>query len=301
MDNELPAEQSAPAPEPAAAPAPDFSPVGFWVRGGALILDTVLLMLGALLPIRSFGVLVNFAYKTIFISQGGQTPGKMAAGIKVIRVTGEPVGVGRALARAVSEYLSAFTLCLGYIAAAFPDKRALHDYIAGTRVVYVDGVSSARKAAFAALGVLGTAVTIAGILVLAATGIGGFGKFKALTVKSGEGATKGNLGSLRSSLAIYYGDAEGHYPATLDALVEPRYLKEIPKTKIADHKETDLWTPYGAEVCTGSSQFGGEIDATKIKDTGGWGYVADPKASCWGMVFVDCTHRDTKGKRWPEY
>lgn len=299
MDNNLPPEQ--PAPEPAEAPAPEFSPAGFWVRGGALVVDTVILALCVFLPIRSLGALVNIAYKTIFVSQGGQTPGKMAAGIKVVTVAGDPVGVGRALVRAASEYLSAFTLSLGYFVAALPEKRALHDYIAGTRVVYTPGVSNERKTAFALLGVLGVAAVLALIAAAAAVGIGGFGKFKTLAAKSGEGATKGNLGSLRSALAIYYGDAEGKYPERLDAIVDPKYISEIPKTKLADHSPTDWWTPYGAEVCTGSTQFGSEIDAGKIKDTGGWGYVSDPNAKCWGTVFVDCTHQDSKGKRWPEY
>lgn len=298
MDNE-----AAPPPQPEPpAPAPvEFSPAGFWVRGGALLVDTVILMLSMLLPAQSLGILVNFAYKTIFISQGGQTPGKMAAGIKVVTVAGEPVGVGRALGRAVSEYLSAFLLGLGYLIAAFSDKRALHDYIAGTRVVYVPGVSNARKTAFALLGVAALVLPLAAIGLMLSTGTGSFGKFKALSVKSGEGATKGNLGSLRSSLSIYYGDMEGQYPATLDALIGPKYLPEIPKTKLGDHPETDVWTPYGAEVCTGQTEYGSEIDVSKLKDTGGWGYVADPNAKCWGSVFVDCTHRDTKGKRWPEY
>lgn len=296
MDNE------ASLPEPPAPLAPaEPALAGFWVRGGAYLVDALILALCVFLPVQGLSILVGLAYKTIFISQGGQTPGKMAAGIKVVAISGEPVGVGRALARALSEYLSAVTLGLGYLVAAFSDKRALHDYVVGTIVVYVEGVGAGRKAAFAFLGVLAFILPLGAIAGMMLTGTGSFGKFKTLSVKSGEGATKGNLGSLRSSLAIYYGDAEGQYPATLDALIDPKYLKEIPKTKLGDHAETGAWTPYGAEVCTGKSEYGTEIDSTKIKDTGGWGYVNDPQAKCAGMVFVDCTHQDTKGKRWPEY
>lgn len=275
--------------------------VGFWVRAGAYLIDSTILAFSALLPLHGLSFLAGFAYKTIFISQGGQTPGKMAAGIKVVAVNGEPIGPGRAAGRAASEYVSAVLLGAGYFIAASPEKRALHDYIAGTRVVYLDGVGAGRKALFAGLGSFALLIPLLVIGSAAKWGLGSFGKFKTLSTMSGEGATKGNLGSLRSALAIYYGDAEGNYPPMLDALVGPKYIPEIPKTKLSDHIETAQWTPYGAEVCTGKTEFGTEIDATRIKDTGGWGYVTDPKAKCYGMVFVDCTHRDTKGKLWPEY
>jgi uncharacterized RDD family membrane protein YckC len=297
MEDNQPAVPEQPAPS---LPSEIFL-AGFWVRGGALAVDTLILMLCIFLPLHGLGYLVGFAYKTIFISQGGQTPGKMAAGIKVVTAQGEPVGIGRALVRALAEWLSAMVLLLGYVIAGFSDKRALHDYIAGTRVIYVDGVGKGRKAAFAALGVLSILLVIGSIGAMAFTGAGAFGKFKTLKLKSGEGATKGNLGSLRSAISIYYGDMEGQYPATLDALVGPKWIAAIPQTKLADHAETAAWTPYGAEVCTGKTEYGSEIDATKLKDTGGWGYVADPQAKCWGTIFVDCTHQDTKGRRWPEY
>ena len=296
MDNEAPLPE-----QPAPPPAAEAARVGFWVRGGAYIIDVIILALCAFLPVMGLSFLVGMAYKTIFISQGGQTPGKMAAGIKVVTVAGEPLGIGRALARAASEYVSAATLGLGYFVAAFSDKRALHDYISGTRVVYTDGVGAGRKAAFATLGVVGLSLPLVAIVLMVSTGTGSMGKFRTLSVKSGEGVTKGNLGSLKSAAAIYYGDAEGQYPATLDALVGPKYIPAIPKTKIDAHMETNVVTLYGAEVCTGKTEYGTQIDAGKIKDTGGWGYVADPKAPCWGMIFVDCSHKDTKGKLWPEY
>lgn len=294
-------ENEAALPQPSeASPASEPARAGFWVRGGAYFIDFLILMLSIFLPVRGLGFLVGAAYKTIFVSQGGQTPGKMAAGIKVVTVDGGPVGVGRALARALAEYLNGVTLGLGYLLAAFSDKRALHDYVCGTRVVYVEGVGAGRKAAFAFLGVLGLVLPLAAIGLMAATGTGSFGKFKSLTVKSGEGATKGNLGSLRSASSIYYGDMEGLYPASLEALI-PQYLPAMPKTKLGDHKETDVWTAYGAEVCTGKGEYGNEIDVSKLKDTGGWGYVSDPEAKCWGAIFVDCTHKDTRGLPWPEY
>lgn len=300
MDNEapLPEPSPEPLPEAPAAEAPDLA--GFWVRGGAYLLDSLIIALCALVPVKGLGLLVGLAYKTIFISQGGQTPGKMAAGIKVVAVSGEPIGVGRALGRAACEWLSAMLLCLGYLIAAFSDKRALHDYAAGTRVVYVDGVGRGRKIAFACLGAMALILPIVAVAsFISFSGLGG--RLGSLKQKAGEGATKGSLGMIRSNASIYYGDMEGVYPATLDALVAPKYLKEIPKAQTASHPATEAWTAYGAEVCTGKTDYGMTIDAGKIKDTGGWGYVADPKAPCHGEVFVDCSHRDSKGKVWVEY
>ena len=73
------------------------------------------------------------------------------------------------------------------------------------------------------------------------------------------------------------------------------------RAKVGPHMETAHWTAYGAEVCGQPTKFGAAIDASKLKDTGGWGYVSDPKAPCWGQVFVDCTHKDAKDVAWPTY
>ena len=189
--------------------APEFVRAGFWVRGGAVAVDIMILSLTFFIPVHGLGYLAGFVYKVIFTSQGGQTPGKMAAGIKVVTVDGGPVGVGRAVGRTAAEWLSAMVVLLGYFIAGFADKRALHDYIAGTRVVYVEGVGAGRKAAFACLGVLAVFMFVGSIGAFSLGAIGGFGKFKDLKVKSGEGATKGNLGSLRSAASIYYGDLDG--------------------------------------------------------------------------------------------
>lgn len=302
MDNEAPLPEPSPEPVPEApaeiAEAPALA--GFWVRGGAYLIDSLIISLCALIPMKGLGILVGLAYKTIFIHQGGQTPGKMAAGIKVVAVSGEPIGVGRALGRAACEWVSAMALCLGYLVAAFSDKRALHDYAAGTRVVYVDGVGRGRKALFAFIGALAVILPIVAIASFVSfSGLGG--RLGALKQKSEEGATKGSLGMLRANASIYYGDMEGVYPASLDGLVSPKYLKEIPKAQTAGHPETAAWTAYGAEVCTGKTDYGMTIDGSKLKDTGGWGYVVDPKAPCWGEIFVDCTHKDSKGKAWVEY
>ncbi len=63
------------------------------------------------------------------------TLGKMAMGICVTGLDGERIDFGRATGRYFSKMLSALTLWIGFIMAAFTKKKqALHDIIAGTLV-----------------------------------------------------------------------------------------------------------------------------------------------------------------------
>lgn len=290
-------ETSAPDWSVPEQPLPEAPPAGFWTRAGAALADALLLVCVTFLRVPGLPFLAGLAYKTGFVANGGQTPGKMGAGIRVVRVDGSEVAYGRSLGRALAEHLSALPLGLGYLAAAFGPKRALHDFIAGTRVVRVEGVPAWRPTAFAAAGALGFASLV---LILAVVAGPAFRSMRNLQRASGEGETKGGLGSLRAAASIYYGDKEGVYPQRLDELV-PQYVPGIPQTKLHDHARSDAVEAYGAEVCTGSPEYGQEIDASRLKDTGGWGYVSDPKAACYGTVFVDCTHPDSKGRAWTSF
>jgi uncharacterized RDD family membrane protein YckC len=79
---------------------------------------------------------LNLLYESFFLVQYGATPGKMIFKLKVITPDGGPISWGRAIGRYFAKILSGITLLIGYIMAAFdPEKRALHDYIAGTRVI----------------------------------------------------------------------------------------------------------------------------------------------------------------------
>ena len=76
-------------------------------------------------------------------------------------------------------------------------------------------------------------IVVAIIGILAAIAIP---KFASLIRKSGEGASKGNLGSIRSSLSIYYGDMEGNYPVALAALtIAGKYLSAVPNAKTPNY------------------------------------------------------------------
>jgi uncharacterized RDD family membrane protein YckC len=76
----------------------------------------------------NFGVLASFR---------GQTLGKWATGLRIVRQDGKPLTLLNALLRHVVGYpLSLLTLGLGFLLAVFNTQgRALHDIIAGTVVV----------------------------------------------------------------------------------------------------------------------------------------------------------------------
>jgi len=134
-------------------PIPSLRPAGFWRRAGALVVDAgvwfLLLRLGDLgtvalarweLAARAFdytwGLVVPAAYVVLMHGTAGRTLGKMLVGARVVTATGEAVGYPRALLRLVAWFVSALPLLGGFIMAGVrPDRRALHDLIAGTRVI----------------------------------------------------------------------------------------------------------------------------------------------------------------------
>ena len=305
MDNEAPPPAN-PAPAPAAPPAaaPDVS-AGFWLRAGAYMIDGIIVAivsvgLNLILP-ETVSIIVRLllsaGYFTVMpVLNQGQTLGKMAAGFAIVREDGSPITYGRALVRWLGYLVSGLTLCLGFVCAAFTNhKRALHDYIADTRVVRVEAIGSGRKAAVIIVGLLFPLLVLLGLV--AALAMPKFGNMKGL---ADEGSAKGRLGMLRSATAIYYGDTEGNYPADLNALV-PKYLPEFAAAGVSTHPGVAGVEIYGAEVCSGSKEPGQDLVAAKLRDTGKWGYVVAPKAPCDGTVFIDCTHNDSKGRAWYSY
>lgn len=87
------------------------------------------------------GYLIIFAANMMYpawmhSSRYQATLGKMAVGIKVVRSNGERLTLGRAIGRFFAYLLSSITLCIGFVMAAFTErKQALHDIICDTLVV----------------------------------------------------------------------------------------------------------------------------------------------------------------------
>lgn len=81
---------------------------------------------------------IAFAYQIFFLHWKGQTPGKMALKIKVVTPEGGALSWGKSIGRPFAEILSSCLLLIGYLMAIWdPEKRALHDRLAGTRVIKV--------------------------------------------------------------------------------------------------------------------------------------------------------------------
>ncbi len=136
-------------------------------------------------------------------------------------------------------------------------------------------------------------IVVAIIGILAAIAIP---KFAELIRKSGEGASKGNLGAIRSALSIYYGDMEGQYPSSLTGLtIAGKYLASIPVAKApnyhADSSAVDV-LPGGCVIVN--------WDINEFV-SGGWVYCDAPADPAYGGVIINCSHTDTKGSVWSTY
>jgi general secretion pathway protein G len=129
-------------------------------------------------------------------------------------------------------------------------------------------------------------IVVAIIGILAAIAIP---KFAELIRKSSEGASKGNLGSIRSSLSIYYGDMEGQYPGDPASLtIAGKYLSTVPLAK------TPNYHADSSSLLLGSQAVG-------WTGVGAWIYDSAPTDQNYGNVFVNCTHTDSKGAMWTSY
>ena len=139
---------AAPAPPPASAIARliaailDLALLGavntavlyFTLAIAGLTVDEVRLL--PVMPLAAFLLLLNGGYLVAFTAAGGQTIGKMAAGIRVMNDDYQRVDFTGALLRAAGCVLSLLTAGAGFLPVFLsPERRALQDRLAGTRVV----------------------------------------------------------------------------------------------------------------------------------------------------------------------
>ncbi|MFW6126311.1 MAG: RDD family protein [Chloroflexota bacterium] len=137
---------------------------GFWLRLGAYLVDLIVLavidyaiyfvpgfiyfaiagQLGSDEPaadalagvVLALCTAASIAYPICFWWWRGQTPGKMAAGLKVVRVDGSPLRWRDATLRFLGYVVSWLTLGLLFLWVPLDDrKRGVHDRMAGTCVV----------------------------------------------------------------------------------------------------------------------------------------------------------------------
>jgi uncharacterized RDD family membrane protein YckC len=157
-----------------ASAASSAAPCGFWARLGAYVIDAVIL--GAIfqlvwtqlgqsrlwaLPVWPTAVTdaalqkflqdmqawanhalpfyypIYFLYDVMLNGRFGATIGKMAIGARIVLWDGSPIGYRRAAWRWLAARVSDLFCFAGYVVIALrADKRALHDLLAGTRVIY---------------------------------------------------------------------------------------------------------------------------------------------------------------------
>ena len=91
---------------------------------------------------KFFWIGLYIIYETVFSSGGRATLGKYMLNIRVKAKDGSDLSLPRAFARSLAYFLSSATFNLGYLAALVTgNKRALHDYVAGSRVISIRGRS----------------------------------------------------------------------------------------------------------------------------------------------------------------
>ena len=108
--------------------------IGVWeLRGAPSDLREIFVLA---LAVPAFAVALHLAYHVLMLVACGQTLGKMAVGVIVVRRDGGPVGAAAACLRCLGGFLSAAALGPGYVGILVtPERRGLADMLAGTRVV----------------------------------------------------------------------------------------------------------------------------------------------------------------------
>lgn len=139
----------------------DLRYAGFWIRVGSTIIDSLVLypinmgigfmvgisavqpqpdvaILGANWAIAQFlQIAVAFAYTTLLIWKYGGTLGLLALGLRVTNPDGTQISYPKSIGRYFAYILNGFTFGIGFLMVAFDEqKRALHDRICDTRVIY---------------------------------------------------------------------------------------------------------------------------------------------------------------------
>lgn len=100
--------------------------------------------------------------------------------------------------------------------------------------------------------------------------------------------TLSSLAKFEESISAYY-QTENKIPVNLQKLI-PKYIAAIPSVETGVHQDSNKILVYPRDVLRD-----GQIDGSKLKDSGGWGYVFNERQV---IIFVDCTHKSGQGHPW---
>jgi uncharacterized RDD family membrane protein YckC len=281
-------------------------PAGFWIRFLAQYVDGAFIGLTTILLSLLFRIIFNFIHTPDpYVDSGpgfstflgllffvaaiyyswmtaipGQTFGKRRFNLKVVDKEGNLLEAPESFWRFCCYFLSLATFYLGFVIAAFsPEKKALHDYVAGTQVVYTGRPS--KKVILQETSTIAFIVLIFTLLTLMIVP-----KFTNMLEKSREGSTKGNWGTLNEAISLYHKD-HGVWPSALDTSPQnpfSRYIDSIPPVKV-----------NGAYVSGSKSPAGNIVTLTTrgaVPTGSGKGWLYDSNT---GAVYVNSTVKDSKG------
>jgi uncharacterized RDD family membrane protein YckC len=133
---------------------------------GSALVGLVASLVGHLRPewlveaiLGSAWLLVVTTYFVSFWAAAGQTPGMRLMHLRVVTHANEPPGVGRSAVRLVALLLSIVPCFAGFLPALVDDRRrGLHDFVAGTVVLYDEPPASAEPVEVRATAARGAAV-----------------------------------------------------------------------------------------------------------------------------------------------
>jgi hypothetical protein len=93
------------------------------------------------------------------------------------------------------------------------------------------------------------------------------------------------LAGMRVSLELYSMEHKGR-PAAFADTIKAGQLEGAPRLKLPGHLPA-------ASVR--------DVPGFAVTDSGGWAYVNDKSSPYFGLLFIDCVHRDERGRFWSEF
>jgi len=275
-------------------------PAGLWVRFAAHTIDVTIFTAISAAAIFCFGIsnglfqwstrtvgvlfillagmlyAANWIYYFLWHWNGGQTLGKRWLGLMVVGDDYRLLNFRQANLRWLGYHLTYLTLGVGFLAASFrSEKRALHDSVAGTKVIHVDP----RRVWLEIF-----AVVLFGLLpfvmpaVVLSAGVSTLRYYSDSGDTAAESAARNSLGALRESIRHYRMDY-ARFPDSLtgDAFRGgDGYVVAFPEVRLPR-----LGHRANSQVVKGPRV---------LADSGRWVYDA-----LKGTVYIDCTHVDGNG------
>ena len=93
------------------------------------------------------------------------------------------------------------------------------------------------------------------------------------------------LAGLRVSLELYAMERRGK-PGAFGDTIQSGQLEGAPDLKLPGHLPASSVR---------------DVPAFSITDSGSWAYVNDKSSPRFGLLFIDCSHRDERGRYWSEF